>query len=42
MKKPTISRVPDAGWGCVACAGCTLCALSALAFNHVAAMDMFG
>lgn len=42
MKKPVISRVVDSGWGCLACASCTLCAFTSLAFNHVAALDAFG
>lgn len=42
MKKPTISRITGAGWGCVACACCIACALSALQMNHLAALDMFG
>lgn len=42
MRKPVIARVADSGWGCLACVSCTLCALSPLAFNHVAALDAFG
>lgn len=42
MKKPFIAKVADSGWGCLACASCTLCAFTALAFNHVAAVDVFG